>query len=129
MKEHIGPVLKPELAPRFDTGDLVRLHTTTRPSAWRTWAELAGTALPDSTDQYFDHFFLCFEAALSGLGVAMVPYAIAADAIASGQLSAPRGFVPDGTEYCLISEDALEKDRRKTLFLDFLRSVSSVPGK
>ena len=127
MKEYIGPVMKPDLVERFEQGRLARLHTTTRPSAWETWASLSDTMLPDVPDQFFDHFFLCLEAALSGLGAAVVPYAIAVDAVSSGQLAAPKGFTPDGTDYCLISEDAFESDQRKPKFLAWLRSEAAIP--
>ena len=122
MKEFTGPVMRPDLVGYFKAGKLVRLHTTTRPSAWKTWAARIGTVLGQATDQYFDHFFLCLEAAVSGLGAAVVPYSIAADALAEGRLAAPQGFVPDGTEYCLISEKPIRDDPRKQLFLEWLRS-------
>lgn len=122
MKEYIGPVVRPDLAGNFEGERPVRLHTTTRPAAWKTWADMTGTVLKEATGQYFDHFFLCLEAAV-------VPYSIAADALAEGRLAAPRGFVPDGTEYCLVSDKPIRDDPRKTLFLEWLRVEAAVSEK
>lgn len=127
MKEYIGPVCKPKLQAQFAAGTLPRVHSTTRPEAWQTWLKLSGMKLPQSRDQYFDHFFLCFEAAVSGLGVAVLPYAVAADALADGRLVAPFGFAADGSDYVLISEADTHSDPRKARLLAWLRSVAPSP--
>lgn len=124
MKEYTGPVVRPDLVADFEAGRLARLHTTTRPPAWKTWADLTGSVLPEAVEQHFDHFFLCLEAAVGGLGAAVVPYSIAVDALAEGRLAAPRGFVQDGTQYCLVSDKPIRDDPRKKLFLEWLRSMA-----
>jgi DNA-binding transcriptional LysR family regulator len=131
MREYVGPVLRPDAAESYERGELPRLHSTGRPSAWGDWSALSGESAPPPArgDQYFDHFFLCLEAALSGLGAAVLPYAIAADELAAGRLSAPRGFLPDGSEYCIISQPSSSEDRLTALFSDWLESVAVEPGR
>lgn len=100
--ERIGPVLGPRLvgherllsAPATALVDLPLLHTTSRPQAWRDWAERMGldpTALRLGTG--FEHLYYLLEAAQAGLGVAITPEPLVAEDIEAGRLLAPWGFV------------------------------------
>lgn len=106
--EWVGPVCTPETASEVKDaghpGYAPRLVSATRPAAWDTWAHLTGTALPVAPTQVFEHFYVSLEAATAGLGVAIGPYALVKNDIDSGRLVAPLGFVPDGTQYVLLSE-------------------------
>lgn len=112
--ERVGPVCRPDRfndwfettagGTRLRAGALL-LHTRTRPDAWRDWA--AGrTALPGSRGQVFDHFYFSLQAAVAGLGVAIGPWQLVRDDLASGVLAAPMGFEPDGSRYVLLSPAA-----------------------
>ncbi|MCI0579293.1 MAG: LysR family transcriptional regulator, partial [Chloroflexi bacterium] len=125
MAERIGPVCHPKVAEAFKQGTFVALHTTSRPSAWSDWGGRTGHDFPQRQDQYFDHFFLCVEAAIAGLGVAVVPLAIAIDELETGRLVAPAGFVADGTKYCLIAETEINTDPRKATFLKWLQKKAN----
>jgi DNA-binding transcriptional LysR family regulator len=100
MIEWICPVCSPEYydqQPFLTVSDLANAHllrTKTRPQAWAEWAEAAGVAAPDVTSQEaYEHFYLLIQAALCGLGVAVVPTMLVADEIRFGRLVAPLGFV------------------------------------
>jgi DNA-binding transcriptional LysR family regulator len=49
------------------------LQLETRPSAWRMWFEAQGADVPFTTGMLFDQFATMTQAAISGLGVALLP--------------------------------------------------------
>lgn len=98
--EWIGPVCTPEylrLNKLRDPADLAHarlLATRSRPQAWQQWAAAArvnGEGL--SVQEQFEHFYLLIQAATCGLGIANVPRMLVIDALESGRLVAPFGFV------------------------------------
>ncbi|WP_301152696.1 LysR family transcriptional regulator [Metapseudomonas otitidis] len=109
FEEQVGPVCRPERATQwFEADDLrpaaPRLHTRTRPAAWADWSAAAGRASGLPGGQVFEHFYFSLQAAVAGLGVAIGPWHLVRDDLASGALVAPLGFVADGSRYCLLSE-------------------------
>ncbi len=98
-----------------------RLHTRTRPDAWREWAAAAGVAAPDASGQAFDHFYFSLQAAVAGLGVAIGPWHLVRDDLDSGVLAAPMGFVEDGSRYCLFSPQPLQPGSSQAALLAWLR--------
>ncbi|WP_393063160.1 LysR family transcriptional regulator [Streptomyces sp. LN549] len=126
--ERIGPVCRPDLAPRLmDPGkaDVTLLHSGTRTQAWDDWKRITGitgiTAEP-AAQQTLEHFYLTVQAASAGVGVAIAPYAVVRDDLERGQLVAPFGFVPDGTGYHLLSRRPPEQDERLRRLTSWLRS-------
>lgn len=128
FEEQIGPVCRPDISRQLQPGTadtpFTLLHSRTRPDAWRTWSDKTGRSLKAADERSFDHFFLTVEAAASGLGIAVAPRAIVLDDIATGRLSAPFGFVPDGSRYVLISQTPIEEDPRKQTLLAWLREAT-----
>ncbi|WP_337263798.1 MULTISPECIES: LysR family transcriptional regulator [unclassified Serratia (in: enterobacteria)] len=111
--EKVGPVCKPEMLEQFvvDNGvekrlrdDALLLHTSTRPQAWRDWAESQGIALANQPQQHFDHFYFSLQAAVAGLGIAIGPWQHVRDDINAGLLTAPFGFQQDGSGYCVLTQ-------------------------
>jgi DNA-binding transcriptional LysR family regulator len=100
--EEMGPVMRPELLPRFDNGDYVALGSKTRPEAWAQWLKTHPLARRPSEIRYFDTHSLLVEAASAGLGVALSPRVLAVDDVKRGSLAAPAGFDPDGSQYGLL---------------------------
>lgn len=49
------------------------LQLETRPNAWRIWFEAQGASAPVTTGMLFDQFATMTQAAISGLGVALLP--------------------------------------------------------
>ncbi|MNZ83900.1 DNA-binding transcriptional activator GcvA [compost metagenome] len=81
-----------------------RLHTKTRPAAWQSWQAQAGQGASDEAPtQTFEHFYFSLQAAVAGLGVAIGPYRQVCDDLEDGLLTAPLGFIQDGTGYHLLA--------------------------
>lgn len=101
MVEWIGPVCSPDYLAscRIDRPEALAearlLATKTRLEGWQDWVEAskyAGPALEVAAR--YEHFYLQIQAAVCGLGVALVPRMLVLDDLHSGKLVAPLGFVP-----------------------------------
>ncbi|MFP8965180.1 LysR family transcriptional regulator [Pokkaliibacter sp. CJK22405] len=117
FNERIGPVCRPDKEEDWFTPasektvlkkDAPRLHTRTRLQAWEEWAAVSQQPEPEATEQTFEHFYFSLQGAMAGLGVAIGPWHLVCDDVANGLLSAPRGFIEDGSTYCLISPKPIE---------------------
>ena len=90
-RETTVPVCAPEVAKRFSfrAADDIRraplLHLTSRPDAWERWMRRHGVDDRAVHGMLFDQFQALFEAAASGLGVALLP-----DFLFSAELRAGR---------------------------------------
>lgn len=127
LEERVGPVCRPDLAATLaGSGPLegVLLHTETRRDAWPIWAKLAQTQLRATRDRHFEHFYLSLQAAVAGAGIAIGPIALVADDIASGALSAPRGFTADGTRYALMRNRDSDDVSSFEIVLEWLRTTA-----
>lgn len=131
--ERIGPVCRPdrlaqwcdrpaqEHTPRL-RADAPLLQSRTRPGAWATWAEYSGQPQPSGPQLQFEHFYFTLQAAVAGMGVAIGPWQLVRDDIASGVLAAPMGFVEDGSRYCLLSPAPPAPNGVHAQLLQWLRS-------
>ena len=128
--ERIGPVCRPDkVAHWFVTAQqglrlsaqAPRLQTRTRPQAWQHWQHAAGEVLQPCAEQIFEHFYFSLQAAVAGLGVAMGPWNLVRDDLASGLLTAPLGFVEDGSRYCLFSAQPIIAETPAHAILQWLR--------
>jgi LysR family glycine cleavage system transcriptional activator len=128
--ELVGPVCKPETQPRWLSQtaglqrlreDAVLLHAATRPDAWRQWAQARGVALEGRPEQRFDHFYFSLQAAVAGVGVAIGPWQQVRDDLAAGVLSAPFGFIPDGSGYCLLTQQEIRPGSSLARLAEWLR--------
>lgn len=135
--ERIGPVCRPDkladwFAPhRHDPAamtlraDAPRLHTRTRPDAWHAWATAVGHADVAAPGQTFEHFYFSLQAAVAGLGVAIGPWHLVRDDLESGVLTAPLGFIADGSHYCLLSPDPCPPHGPQARLLAWLRAKAA----
>ncbi|MBB2682569.1 UNVERIFIED_ORG: DNA-binding transcriptional LysR family regulator [Rhizobium etli] len=124
VEERVGPICAPGLLASGgnDILSLPRIHSATRRDAWTRY--IADNQIEDPnppSSQMFEHFYLSIEAAIAGLGAAIGPEPLVADAVESGQLVAPRGFSSNGYNYILLSRLPFEDDSRKRNFLSWLR--------
>ncbi|MGH6858832.1 MAG: LysR family transcriptional regulator [Phyllobacterium sp.] len=92
--EMIVPVASPQLCsanpvetPSSLASSAPLLHLSTRPKAWASWFEMqqADVATPYKGHR-FEHFSMVIEAALAGLGFALVPRYLIEQELASGRL-------------------------------------------
>lgn len=68
------------------------LHLSTRPHAWKEWAANAAVdGLDAERGPHFDHFSMLTQAAVAGLGAAVLPKFLILDELASGKLVIPFG--------------------------------------
>ena len=128
--ERIGPVCRPDKVAAFFGADRMNaatmlLHTRSRPSAWTSWAEIAGEASPANPGQDFEHFYFSLQAAVAGLGVAIGPWHLVEDDIGAGLLAAPLGFHSDGSAYFLLSARQQESNSTAAAFQRWLVNLAS----
>lgn len=90
--ESVIPVCAPELLARntiqtpADIAKLPLLHIQTRPDAWPQWLARHGVAARGGAGMVYDQFTTITQAALHGLGVALLPDYLAEQDLAMGRL-------------------------------------------
>jgi len=91
--EEMIVVASPEFQKRHQLDDpnkllsVALLHLETRPSAWSEWLQLAGLSdRPVLRGKHFDQFSMIIIAALSSLGVGLIPDYLVEEELASGAL-------------------------------------------
>ncbi|MCX7586151.1 LysR family transcriptional regulator [Phenylobacterium sp. 58.2.17] len=105
IQSHLGLVMSPALADRFGADPLKapRLMAQTHPQGWAIWAALAGVELPPSPEQPFAHLHFALDAAIAGLGVAVMPWPLVADYVRTCRLVAPFGFRRAESAFALLA--------------------------
>jgi DNA-binding transcriptional LysR family regulator len=112
--EVLVPVCHPELlgdgSPDLLLDRLPRLHRRQNPDAWQRYAQETGIVLTHpAAGARFDLHAMLIEAALAGLGVALVPRLYIEDDLRQGRLVAPW---PDGQtvakNFCLVLPEAMD---------------------
>ncbi|WP_322025454.1 LysR family transcriptional regulator [Burkholderia sp. BCC1977] len=130
--EKVGPVCRPDKVDTWFSGSrhdralkrsAPRLHTRTRPDAWKEWATAARQPAGGGRGQVFDHFYFSLQAAVAGLGVAIGPWHLVRDDLESGVLVAPMGFVEDGSHYCLLTPEPVNDGSAQSMLLDWLKAM------
>lgn len=121
--EYMGPVMIPPLA-HGNGENLPRLHSDTRPDAWDSWSQGSGTT-PAGPDIRYEHFYLALQAAEAGQGIAIASLHMVRHALEGGQLVAPYGFIPDGTEYLAIHPKGLVDEQADDFLAWLTRYMSS----
>uniref|UniRef100_UPI003B526702 LysR family transcriptional regulator n=1 Tax=Roseovarius indicus TaxID=540747 RepID=UPI003B526702 len=104
--------------------DLLRLpllHIETRPEAWAAWFAEHGVEAAQVTGQIYDQFSTITQAALHGLGVALLPDYLAEQDLATGRLcKAWGGPTPSPGAYYLVWPVEKSGDRALLKFRDWL---------
>ncbi len=91
MPETVVPVCAPDLlaTPLTDAADMLKLtllHLETRPRGWARWLAALGVEAEPADGMMFDQFATMAQAAIHGLGVALLPTFFAEPYLKSGQL-------------------------------------------
>ncbi len=104
MRETVVPACSPALlngrgiaGPR-DLLGVPLLHMTTRPDAWERWFAAHGIAADGITGMLVDQFATAAQAAIAGLGVALLPRFLIAAELARGDLVEPVDGPVESTE-------------------------------
>lgn len=130
LSSELIPVCAPELLERSDVtrpADLVEyqlLEASTSAITWQDWFALAGLSLQQKRKVTpFEEMFLALQAALDGVGVALLPSALVVDDLAAGRLISPCQ-IPGAYEldYCYIVSSPAKNKALLALFLDWLDS-------
>lgn len=126
--EEILPVANRTLADRLavrEPADLSRaslLHLTTRPKLWADWFTLFGCAIDNAYfGVRFDQFSMITAAAISGLGVALLPTYLIEEELASGKI-VPLSDSTMSTEnsYYIVTPDSKKTDSAANRFRQWL---------
>lgn len=126
--EQMLPVCAPGLMRGQTTGDprallsLPLLHIQTRPRAWQEWFTAKGVESPGPVPgTIYDQFSAIIQAALHGLGVALLPDYLAEQDVATGRLVAPFGTAVEmrGAYYLVWPQDKA-RHPPLTLFRDWM---------
>ncbi|MFC3851743.1 LysR substrate-binding domain-containing protein [Salinispirillum marinum] len=112
FREQVIAVCAPNLmAGEAQLLDLPLLHLSTRSNAWADWLarhSIDGARIAGPT---FEHFHMLLEAATHGMGAAIVPTVLAAQALQEGRLVAPFGPAMDTPHEYLLSYPADKADQ------------------
>ncbi|CUH88671.1 Gcv operon activator [Phaeobacter sp. CECT 5382] len=128
--EQLLPVCAPELLPQtvpVDPVDILRmplLHIQTRPEAWQDWFKSKGIKpqVQELGGTMYDQFSTITQAALHGLGVALMPDYLVEQDLATGRLVALQSQATEtGGAYYLVWPDAKSRDPALQKFCDWLR--------
>lgn len=106
----------------------VRIDHDFTARAWEAWQAASGRSVQAAGELRFPHTHLCLEAALAGLGVALVERRLVRDELAQGRLVAPCGFVPfaEGLAAVPLSERAASPAAQA--FIAWLRGALAEAG-
>jgi LysR family transcriptional regulator, glycine cleavage system transcriptional activator len=137
MAEDIFPVCSPALLkgrnPLKRPQDLAHhtlLHATLSREDWQLWLTAAGlpTELAQRRGLTFDQSFMCIQAAIEGLGVALGRSAFVEADIAQGRLVVPFDVVlPAEAGFYIVAPEETADDPKIALFRDWL-TKSVTPG-
>ncbi len=107
---------------------LPMLYLESRPHAWRDWFEGQGEATNPGGGMMVDQFSMMIQAAISGLGVALLPHYLAEVEIAEGRLvPVLRSAVPMRGAYWLVWPDAKSGDAPLSEFKSWLLAEAAGP--
>lgn len=122
----VGPVIAPSLTgpltgddARAALLDAPRLVARTHLSGWKDWAALSSLISTATSERPVAHLHFALDAALSGWGAAVLPWALAAEAVQDGRLLAPFGFNADDGAVAAIP-GAGEPSRARRAFVRWL---------
>jgi DNA-binding transcriptional LysR family regulator len=134
--ETVLPMANAELARAIrseqllSSGNVPLLHMTTRPKLWTEWFQLHGLTVGNSyLGLRFDQFSMITAAAISGLGVALLPTYLVEDEIRSGTL-VPIMDAPMSTEnaYYVVRPEDRQTQAVADLFQRWLHAEVAANG-
>ncbi|WP_108947023.1 transcriptional regulator GcvA [Shewanella halifaxensis] len=130
MDEDLCLVCSPELAAKLkcldDINQMTLLQHTTRPGLWQLWADSLDVNLTTEKKFGVEHFYMLSQAAVSGMGVALIPRFFIEDELKTGKLVIP--FEADFTSpyrYYLLTPKSSNLPLKVQSFIDWLLELFS----
>lgn len=129
MGEAIAPVCSPDLLKRppalkrpTDLRNHTLLQMATRPGAWKVWFDGIGLSGANAfRGPAFEHFSMVVQAAIAGLGIAVVPLFLVSEELANGRLVMPFNQpVESPHRYYAVCSEARQGTHRIREFRDWL---------
>lgn len=101
--------------------DNLLLHST-RPQVWHYWFEQQGFTLRDPQWRArFEHYFMVIEAAVSGLGIALLPEVLIVDELKSGRLvTVKSSALEQPYHYSLLYHTVRQSEKKILYFREWL---------
>ncbi|KKW77944.1 LysR family transcriptional regulator [Acinetobacter sp. AG1] len=96
--------------------------STSRPKLWQQFKNQYPEQFQNCKKFTLEHFYLCIEACLAGLGATIVSAYTVEKEIKYKMFNILSPVYQDGSSYVLLSAQPFESDIRKILFRDWLRS-------
>jgi LysR family glycine cleavage system transcriptional activator len=135
MRGEVVPVCSPALRQRqriatpADVAGLTLLHQTTRPTLWADWFEQEGVPAPQALrGPRFEQFAMIAQAAISGLGAALLPRFLMEEELASGALvELPGGVMTSSDAYYLVVPLARAQVPGVRAFRQWMRGMAGQP--
>ncbi|NUF54024.1 LysR family transcriptional regulator, partial [Acinetobacter seifertii] len=108
-----------------ETNDL--LISTSRPNFFKNMSRIAELkqCLKGYTKVELEHFYLCLEGCLAGLGATVISIYMIEKELEWNAIQKISPIVQDNSAYFLLSHSAFEEDPRKTIFLEWLKAEMS----
>jgi len=128
MDEDLCLVCSPQIAIQLesleDINRMTLLKHTTRPELWPYWSERVGLSLTTQKKFGMEHFYMLSQAAVSGMGVALIPRFFIEEQLADGSLVIPfdSGFASPYTYYVLTPKSKNLPLKAKA-FIDWLLEI------
>lgn len=110
MPNATGPVIAPSLLEAVG-GELLaapRLSAGTHAHGWAEWSDVTGLRLPPGQPRSFAHLHFALDAAVAGLGAAVLPWPLVAEDVIAGRLAAPLGFIARKGGFGVIASPGVE---------------------
>jgi len=125
MDEDLCLVCSPKIASQLTTLDdlnhVTILEHSTRPNLWQTWTEAAGFLLDNNNRIGMEHFYMLSQAAMSNMGIALIPRFFIEEQLANGSLVIPfdQAFISPYTYY-LLTPSITPLPLKTQLFIDWI---------
>lgn len=104
LDNHIGPVI----APGLDPATAPRLVSGTNPGVWSRWTDLTGETASETPLRRLPHLHLVLDAAVAGLGMAVLPWPLVAGDVLAGRLQPAGRFAKDAGAFAIIADPRSE---------------------
>lgn len=132
FEERLTVVAAPALLKRIpltamaDLAGHVFVTSETRSGEWERWLEAAGMAdIRPVRFQRFDHYHVCLQAVIDGLGVGVGGLPTLSREIEAGRLLAPFDFTTAGSTYSALVPNDVDKTRHLHCFLQWLEQQAA----